>query len=274
MAAGPAYPHDLRYAAISLTFGDQAENGPGMEKIGTPGEAGLTEADLRRAMVSLEAAGARCELVDLVTAGRVEEFGGDEGPSPAFVLVARGGVDALLGPSGARDLAAEQESLPARGMPPDTKAIFRGVVKNKLARHNLCFWDLPQGPDYEAGKGRIVAFADVPALARLRAGIEAHFGPKARQLPAEGNYYYSPGKCGIGFHGDGERKVVVAARLGAAIPLEYQWYLRSQPIGARVRIDLGPGDVYAMSEKAVGNDWRRPSIPTLRHAAGAPKYLR
>ena len=28
-----------------------------------------------------------------------------------------------------------------------------------------------------------------------------------------------------------------------------------------------------MSEKAVGNDWRKSSINTLRHAAGCEKYI-
>ena len=32
------------------------------------------------------------------------------------------------------------------------------------------------------------------------------------------------------------------------------------------------GDIYIMSEKAVGNDWLNSNIPTLRHAAGAEKY--
>jgi hypothetical protein len=35
---------------------------------------------------------------------------------------------------------------------------------------------------------------------------------------------------------------------------------------------LNHGDLYVMSEKAVGQDWKRKVIPTLRHAAGAKKY--
>lgn len=31
--------------------------------------------------------------------------------------------------------------------------------------------------------------------------------------------------------------------------------------------------MYIMSEKAVGYDWKKRKIPTLRHAAGADKYL-
>lgn len=267
------YPHDLGRAAISITFGDQAENGPGMQKLGRPAPAGLAEEDLRRAQAAFEALGARCELIDLVAAGRVEEFGGDAGPEPAFLLVVRGGVDALLGPLGTQGLLSEQRSLPGRGMPPDMKAIFRGAVKTKRARHNLCFWDSRQAPDYPSGKGRVVAFEDVPELARVRARLAEVFGPKAASLPAEGNYYFDPAKCGIGFHGDGERRIVVAVRLGAPVPLRYRWHLRCQPIGRPVEVALASGDMYAMSEKAVGRDWKKQTVPTLRHAAGGPKFV-
>ena len=36
---------------------------------------------------------------------------------------------------------------------------------------------------------------------------------------------------------------------------------------------LNTGDIYIMSEKAVGSDWRKSSMYTLRHAAGSNKYL-
>ena len=82
------------------------------------------------------------------------------------------------------------------------------------------------------------------------------------------------GNCGIGFHGDGERSRVVGIRLGASMPLHFQWFEnRKEPIGERVRLMLHHGDLYVMSEKAVGRDARRRLVPVLRHAAGAPKYL-
>ena len=52
------------------------------------------------------------------------------------------------------------------------------------------------------------------------------FGPKATHLKGEANYYYDIAKCGIGYHGDSERRKVVAVRLGAALPLYFQWYRR------------------------------------------------
>jgi hypothetical protein len=35
---------------------------------------------------------------------------------------------------------------------------------------------------------------------------------------------------------------------------------------------MNPGDVYIMSEKTVGTDWKKKTIPTLRHATGCAKF--
>ena len=39
-------------------------------------------------------------------------------------------------------------------------------------------------------------------------------------------------------------------------------------MGTRLEVTLHHGDMYFMSHKAVGNDWLKKSIFTLRHAAG------
>jgi len=39
-------------------------------------------------------------------------------------------------------------------------------------------------------------------------------------------------------------------------------------------LSLNHGDMYVMSEKATGWDWKYRSRATLRHAAGADKYLK
>jgi hypothetical protein len=79
-------------------------------------------------------------------------------------------------------------------------------------------------------------------------------------------------KCGIGYHGDAERRKVVAVRMGASMPLYYQWYQHSNPIGEPIEVSLGDGDMYIMSEKAVGQDWLKKNVATLRHATGCKKY--
>jgi len=256
-------------AGATITFGDVAENHAGMQKLGAMAAAGLGRGELAAAQARFEAAGFACELVDLVARAGVgpADFGGADVPG-AWVLLVRGGCAALL-PAGADALWAEQAALA-----PDTRALMRGRVVTKRARHNLCFADAAQAPDFPAGRGSVVAFGAVPLTAAVRAALPAFFGPQTAGLMAEGNYYYDLAQCGIGFHGDGERRLVLALRLGGAFPLHYQWFFRHAPVGRRVVLDPRHGDLYAMSAKAVGTDWRRSAMPTLRHAAGAPKYLR
>jgi hypothetical protein len=148
-----------------------------------------------------------------------------------------------------------------------------GRVVTKHARHNLCFAVEPQEPDYAAGKGRVVAFAQTPLLSQARANLSEILGSKAKDLAAEGNYYYDLQNCGIGFHGDSERKIVVGIRVGASLPLHFLWFLNGSPVSSSIPFDIGHGDVYFFSEKATGNDWKRKIIPTLRHAAGSRKFL-
>ena len=73
---------------------------------------------------------------------------------------------------------------------------------------------------------------------------------------------------------DSERKMVACVRLGASTPLHYQWFVQGAPVGDRVELLLNHGDFYIMSEKATGFDWKKRIIPTLRHAAGAAKFLK
>jgi len=238
---------------ITITFGDQAENHAGMQKIGTASAEGYTISDLQGIADALKHY--KCELVGLnryLPEGTIAD--------PAAVLIIRG----LCESSG---LLAEQKQLQ-----PDTKAFMYGRVVNKHARHNLCFGDVSQEPDYANKKGRVVAWNDVPALSKFRDRLPTLFGQKAKGLVAEGNYYYDISKCGIGYHGDAERKIVVAARLGERMPLHYHWFKDGKPLGETCELLLGHGDVYIMSEKAVGQDWKRRKIYTLRHSAGAPKF--
>lgn len=55
-------------------------------------------------------------------------------------------------------------------------------------------------------KGQIVAFSDVPLLNKIRNTLTSCLGNNGNNLQAEGNYYYDVVNCGIGFHGDTERK--------------------------------------------------------------------
>jgi hypothetical protein len=95
---------------------------------------------------------------------------------------------------------------------------------------------------------------------------------KLLNLVCEGNNYYDNTKCGIGFHGDAERRRVVALRLGGSMDMKWQWFRKSEPQGKPFEFSFNGGDLYIMSEKAVGTDWKCRNKRTLRHSAGCAKY--
>ncbi len=257
MEAPPSYTE-----TCTITFGDQAENHVGMQKLGEMAPTGFTVEDLRVASELFEGLGAQTQLIclnDMLSPDVRNSV-----PN-AYVLVVKDGLRCIVNPD---EFHAEQHKLEK-----DTKALMYGRVVNKAARHNLCFGDAPQEPDYVHGKGRIVAFDQTPLLDKVRGYLPEIFGSKAAGLVAEGNYYYDINKCGIGFHGDAERRIVVAIRTGCTLPLRYRWYFKGKQVSGNLDIDLSHGDIYAMSEKATGNDWKKRNIYTLRHAAGSAKYI-
>jgi hypothetical protein len=159
----------------------------------------------------------------------------------------------------------------------------RGKRLNKLARTNLCFVaDREQEPAVYEGKGTIY---DLKKLESLNWGVEKlkkqiamgliEIGSKTKVEinVVEGNRYYNLKKTGIGFHGDTERVVVICISIGCDnYPMRWQWFKGGMPVGEPIDIILNSGDVYIMSEKAVGAEWKKSSIYTLRHSAGAEKY--
>ncbi len=159
----------------------------------------------------------------------------------------------------------------------------RGRPMNKRARTNLCFVaGREQEPAVLEGKGSIYDLKKMGALVtgveklkeQISAGlIEIGSKTKVEINVVEGNRYYNLKNTGIGFHGDTERVVVICISIGCDnYPMRWQWFKDGMPVGKSIDITLNCGDVYIMSEKAVGSDWKKKSLYTLRHSAGAKKY--
>jgi hypothetical protein len=260
-------------SALTLTFGDRAENHAGMQIIGKMAEHGFTIDKLREAQRRLKAEGCESEFIDL-KAELLKTWNNPNNVdvSEAGVLLVRNAVNHILQDVDFtdNDLFEEQINLNL-----DTKAFMYGRVVNKKARHNLCFDETEQEPDYTQKKGRIVKYDNVPLTKYVRYSFTKYLGKEAYRLAGEGNYYYDIRICGIGWHGDTERKKVVAIRLGASIPLAYQWFYKNKVIGKTINLPkINHGDMYIMSEKASGFDWKKSSLPTLRHAAGSKNFLK
>ena len=240
-------------STISITFGERVENHHGMQMIGELASSGYS---IKELLEIKERFGGELTMVsDLLPE---EDRKGNE----AAILIIKNFFNA-------DDLYKEQIDLEY-----DMKAKMRGRVVNKRARYNLCFCDFSQEHDYEEGKGTIIDFEEVPVLRAVREKISNSFGEKALNLNAESNLYYDINNCGIGFHGDSERKIVICLRLGETMSLAYQWYLNSKREFQKLVFEIEHGDLYIMSEKAVGTDWKKRNIYTLRHAAGCDKYIK
>ena len=244
-------------STITITFGNAAENHKGMQIIGdelSKGD-GFTTQNLRDFYLFFKDKEFICEGYNLSS----------KCPIPcedAKVIVIKNGISFFTNPD---KFLNEQISLEW-----DKKAFMYGRVVNKHARHNLIFSDYYQEADYENKKGTIIPYSNVPYLNQLKDGLEQLTNKK---LYAEGNYYYDINKTFIGFHGDVERKIVIGARLGETFPLCYKWFINSEQISEKLELKLDHGDLYFMSEKAVGSDWKTRKIPTLRHAAGFEKNI-
>lgn len=237
---------------ISLTFGDAGENHVGMELLGKIADSGLSCAQLKA-------------LADVFEHASFYDFGMDTG-----VLIVRN----ILNEDFHKSLFHEINSLQWDSKYFDRR---RKKVLNKRARTNIMIIDnTTQEPDYENAKGRIVDTFKLYHFKKFKSFLMKKLKivlPHFDSLICEGNKYENNKKNGIGFHGDTERRIVIALRLGASMPIHWQWFHNYKPIGERFEFDIHGGDLYIMSDKAVGHDWKKKNIPTLRHAAGAVKYL-
>lgn len=251
--------------AICITAGEQSENHVGMQINGNGlAKSGFTIDDLLLFKSTLEEKKINCEYyrLDSVLEDKNDLY-------VAALLIIRNGVDYIINDN-SKSMLKEQLNYEWDKKYWDSR---RSKVLNKHARYNVCYSNYKQEPDYENKKGTIICLDDVPFLNKWLTTLPIIFGEKAKNLQVEGNLYYNSNKCGIGFHGDSERKKVIACSLGKSRPIHWQWYLQSKPIGERIKFELNNGDMYIMSEKTTGYDWKKRNIKTLRHAAGE-KYTK
>ncbi len=271
------------YKVVTITFGEVSITHVGMKEDGVKLKHGLTPEELLKTQKLFNDKGCITEYVrlnDFLPPGvNAEE---------AAVLIIRNGIDYILGEGGADKLLDEQLKQVFDKKYKDTR---RNKVLNNRARLKLTFGETNREPDYEEGYGRVVAFDDVPLTNKIRKAIPEYIQPKSKteNLKAESNYYFDK-KCYIGYHGDKERRIVIAFRLGSPMYIVYNWFINNKPIGEQYKTILNGGDFYIMSEKATGHDWKQtvkskdwkkelmdPNdryLPTLRHAAGPESFVK
>ena len=258
-----------RMVTYTLTFCETVENHVGMEQIGEGVEHGFSVKDLQNVA---KATGGKVHMLSSMV----------EGAEDAAILVIKGGVNILTGDKKSADKILG-ELLELKW---DDKyyCVRTKKVKRKIARNNVNFADKSQAADFAAGKGTVVDFASVPEVAALRDRIQELVNINHKtpfRVLAEGNFYDNThsGKKkdakGIGWHGDTERCNVIGVRFGDAMCLKLAWFQWSKQVTDPFEFDFKHGDVYVLSEKAVGYDWRytKGGIMTLRHCAGVGSFV-
>lgn len=257
--------------AWSVTICESGENHTGMEILGEKAKRGFSVEELKICEQKINEIGGITEYYDLKElglSGDDERFGR---ATEAGLLVIKNGVELLKGKS--YNFRHEMKNIVCDKTYFDVR---RGKVLNKRARHNVCFAYFDQNADINNKKGTVININSLKQLKTVISNLHLYLGEKAENLIAELNHYYDIRKCGIGFHGDTERRIVICVRLGESFPLNFYWYENSKRVGNRVEIYLEEGDVYIMSDKAVGWDWKlkRNNRLTLRHASGCAKFLK
>ncbi len=271
---------DFHNSTITIKFADQIRNHAGMQELGEMCDTGFSKRHLKRAKRRFDKLGVKCELIDLVKLANVDKDTRDSMES-AYVLIMRNAVSTIIDKD-SKELFDELADLDV-----DKKVLIydklgNGKVVNKKSCYNVCFAHKDQEPDYEEGKGRVIKFKHVPLLNKVRKSLADYITKGDEEWPdllGEGNFYYDTEECGIFYHGDYNRKRLIALRLGKSMNLVHQWYLGKERIGNKIELMLNNGDMYIMSEKTVGFDWKddfrkKNKIPRLRHAAGCKKYTK
>lgn len=260
------------------TFCECGENHVGMQAIGNKVEEGqgFNLYDLQKACLWCEEHSVKYELWDL----RPDDDIMKKILPPAYILIMRGCAAKILEENGEYNNKALYEESDALNWDKKVLSRYKKVV-NKRQRYNLVVSDYDQKPSYEEGKGTIISYDKVPLLAAIKETLPLILGPKAENMVGEGNNYYVAGKTGIFWHGDVERRRVVGLRLGEKMSLWFRWYHRGSPVegineedpdsgpdGNILKFELENNDIYVMSEWAVGTEWKKTTLYTLRHCAG------
>jgi len=257
-----------------LTWGDCGENHAGNQLVGKIQESGtgVTMADLAGIQAGYEG------VADLTVFAATEEC---PHKGIAGVLILRNFLN-----------EEEQQAMLSEltGKVWDTKFLNTRTSKvlNKHARSNLIFQrGVSQAAVYEEGKGTIEDIDRMPHLSSADSKVReisrkiADLATPTHDCPliCEGNKYRTEttkksDQQGIGYHGDSERTRVFALSIGGySYPMQWVLFHRYCPQAEPEKVFLNSGDLYIMSELAVGQQWNKSSLWTWRHAAGHPKYL-
>lgn len=252
----------------SLTIGNGGENHTGMEFLGNlrkKGEGWDIDTLLRVKAIAEHYLKKEVELINLNEhcLEGVEIPEKCEKPKDAYLMIIRNYLHEDIH----KDFIKELQSYEWDRKYYDVR---RKKVLNKRARENVCYGKKSREANYKNKQGTIIGFDQSPLVKTLLDSVEIL--TKDKELIVEGNGYGDG--CGIGPHGDTERVCVACLRVGESMPMKFGMFWNCLLRGKSFQTTINGGDLYFMSEEAVGAEWKRKSKWIWRHCAGAPKYLK
>ena len=244
------------YESYSVLLCDRAKSLTAEgEPTGEMAPTGFDAAHLRRVCECLCKEGLDASIVDLTPHCRLKDA------PEACILVIRGWRPDIA------DAAFQQ----VRGIKYDTFTHQYGHVVQAHSRHVVFVGEKPRKADESIGMRTVLGWQDVDVIDKARAWIAKVLDSEEYIKSACILKYPDIRKCGISAHGDGERRRTIVYRVGKVSSkrsLDFQWYRDGAEVSDKVKIDLHHGDFAVSSEVAVGTNWKKRKIPTLRHSTG------
>lgn len=265
------YSHMEQYDTFTVTFCTRRRDVHSMAKLGDEANNGVSTAFIDQLISRL--GDHPHVVVDLTRALDSINIPASAPNIPgAKVLIVKNGAGFFASCFDTDPPRAKSEVLrELRSMPYDRQAMLYKRLCASHARYTNKLDDYSQEPDLINGQGTVASFANYGCINTIRHSISQFLG-RDTPLVGEVNNYFDARRCGIGWHGDAERQLWAAMRAGpgsSEMPLKFQWFHKSSPIGEIVSVDLDDGDVIFFSSWATGYNFNKGSLLTLRHAAGS-----
>lgn len=152
-------------------------------------------------------------------------------------------------------------------------------IEYMRAYHFFGVKDESQDQNLDQGIHTHHSFKDLPQLQRIRSAFDKmsdEFDITTKGLYAEGNVYADI-TCGVRYHGEDEKaeSPVIGIHIGEPKRITWRSFLHHRYFGKEISIQLNHGDVYFMSEHAVGAGWQRNSYKEVifRHRCGSDYFF-
>lgn len=244
--------------SYSVVFGDHCaidDHNPNQRGLGAVAEKGWDEDFLRQTASKLREQGVDAEIVELTPHCEVA------GAADACVLVVRNFNQQLCD-----TLYGNIDTFKFD----DFKKMY-GKVCDSHSRHLLYIGNTASAPNREESKHTVLPWEDEPELRGIRDWMRSSIGQCDEISVGCVLKYPNIERCGISWHGDGDRKKTALFRLGPNSerhPLHFAWFHRHDIVSPVISVELKHGDFIMYSAKATGADFKKSSIPTVRHATG------